>query len=152
MSFIDIAYYICVALTGIGWAALFFAPRNRFVNWWLCGTIVPSVIAVFYTLACAIYWNDVDMSFFERFGHFTGMRAMFDGSDGLLLAGYVHYLCFDMFIGAWEARRATVQRWPYALLLVCLIVTLLFGPTGLLLFTVISVLRGQWRPGHELQS
>ncbi len=31
----------------------------------------------------------------------------------LLLAGWVHYLAFDLFIGSWEARDAARSGIPY---------------------------------------
>ena len=48
-----------------------------------------------------------------------------------LLAGWLHYLAFDLFTGAWEARdamRLRISRWLVA---PCLVLTFLFGPVGL---------------------
>lgn len=145
-------FVLFLALSMVGWLALFLFPRSRAVNWWLCGTIIPAIIAAFYTACCILWWNTSSVPSLQRFTSHENLRAMFHQSGGLLLAGYVHYLCFDLFLGAWEARRATAQRWPYPLLLVTLIVTLLFGPTGLLLFLIISAARGQWIPGNEVRA
>nr|WP_235727181.1 ABA4-like family protein [Hymenobacter siberiensis] len=51
-----------------------------------------------------------------------------------LLAGWVHYLCFDMWTGAWEVRDAQRRGMPHGLLIPCLLLTFLFGPVGLLLY------------------
>lgn len=53
------------------------------------------------------------------------------------LAGWVHYLAFDLFVGAWivgEGQREGLAWWQ-----VCpaLPLTFLFGPAGLVLFTVL---------------
>jgi hypothetical protein len=148
MNFL-LAFNVVFGASTIGWISLFLFPRKTAVNFWLCGTIIPCGIGVFYTILCIIYWNSVPSSFFERFGSLAGMLAMFNGSTGLLFAGFVHYLAFDLFIGAWEARRATRAGWPYWLLFPCLLLTLLFGPTGVLLHELILLFRGQHRPEHE---
>jgi hypothetical protein len=56
-----------------------------------------------------------------------------------VLAGWVHYLAFDLFTGAWEAREAArlgISRW---LVLPCLLLTFLFGPVGLALFLLLKL-------------
>ena len=55
----------------------------------------------------------------------------------LLLAGWVHYLAFDLFVGSWEvrdARRLGIRHW---FVIPCLILTFLFGPTGLVLYFIL---------------
>lgn len=60
-----------------------------------------------------------------------------------LLAGWVHYLAFDLFIGSWEAEDAPAARIPHGLLLPCLALTFVAGPVGLLLYLVIKASRRQ---------
>ena len=60
---------------------------------------------------------------------------------GLLLAGWVHYLAFDLAIGVWErdeARRIGLPQW---LLAPCLVLTFLLGPLGWLLFLAVRLFR-----------
>lgn len=52
----------------------------------------------------------------------------------LLLAGWVHYLAFDLFIGSWEVRDAQRHGLSHLLVVPCLALTFLFGPVGLLLY------------------
>jgi len=146
---LELVFKVSAGLSVVGWLALFLFPRKRAINWWLCGTILPGLYAVLYTILCIVYWNQSPAGFVERFGSLAGMLAMFNASSGLLLAGYVHYLAFDLFIGAWQARRAAVHNLPYLLLLPCLFLTLIFGPMGLLLNMVILAVRGQWSPETE---
>ena len=54
-----------------------------------------------------------------------------------LLAGWVHYLAFDLFIGAWEVRDAQQHQVPHLAVVPCLLLTFLFGPAGLLLYFVL---------------
>jgi hypothetical protein len=145
---LELTFTLCFSASAIGWLVLFIFPKKSAVNFWLCGTIIPCAIAVAYAALCLVYWNTVPYTFLQRFGSTAGMLAMFNGSPGLLMAGFVHYLAFDLFVGAWEARRATQAGWPYLLLLPCLALTLLFGPAGLLLHELILIFRGQHQPEH----
>ena len=59
----------------------------------------------------------------------------------MLLAGWVHYLAFDLLVGTWEREEAAaigLSRW---LLLPCLGLTLMFGPVGWLLFMAMRFVR-----------
>lgn len=56
-----------------------------------------------------------------------------------LLAGWLHYLAFDLFTGAWEARdavRLEISRWLVA---PCLLLTFLLGPVGLALYLLLRL-------------
>ena len=57
--------------------------------------------------------------------------------EELVLAGWVHYLAFDIFVGAWEVRTAKKEGIPFLYVLPCLGLTFMFGPIGFLLFTAI---------------
>lgn len=65
------------------------------------------------------------------------------GSEGGALVGWIHYLAFDLFVGAWitrDAMRRDFDRWA---LIPCLFFTLMFGPAGLLLYLLLRVLTGK---------
>ena len=67
------------------------------------------------------------------FGSIAKVRALF-ASDAGLVAGWLHYLAFDLFVGAWIAREGLADGVPRTPLAVCLPLTFLFGPAGLLPF------------------
>ena len=50
------------------------------------------------------------------------------------ILGWIHYLIFDLFIGAWESRDAQRRGIPHWAVIPCLLVTLLAGPIGLLVY------------------
>lgn len=52
----------------------------------------------------------------------------------MLLAGWLHFLAFDLFVGAWQVRTARRDALPRLLVVPCLALTFLFGPAGLLAF------------------
>jgi hypothetical protein len=55
----------------------------------------------------------------------------------IALAGWLHYLAFDLFLGAWEVRTARTDGIPHWAVIPCLILTFLFGPAGLLAFAIL---------------
>ena len=65
--------------------------------------------------------------------------AVLFSSPYALLAGWIHYLAFDLFTGAWEARDAAwlgLSRW---IVLPCLVLTFLVGPLGLALYLLLKL-------------
>jgi hypothetical protein len=63
-----------------------------------------------------------------------------------LLAGWVHYLVFDLFIGAWIVRDALRHAIGRLTQSICLIFTLMLGPIGLGLYLIVrGVRRKRWR-------
>jgi len=59
----------------------------------------------------------------------------------IALAGWIHYLAFDLFVGSWEVRTARSERIPILIVLPCLLLTFLFGPAGYLAFTGLRAAR-----------
>jgi hypothetical protein len=115
-----------------GWLALLIAPRTRAVHWHLAGIGIPAALAVLYTLLLALYFPGAE----GRFSSLGGVAALFR-TQGVLLAGWVHYLAFDLFLGAWMCRRAMADGMNPWLVRLCLPPTFLAGPVGLLLFLVL---------------
>ena len=106
----------------------------------LAGLYWPTTIAVGYVLAIAAGWGEGE----GGFGSLPGVRQLF-ATDWLLLAGWMHYLAFDLFVGAWiagETERANLSR---LVLIPVLPLSFLFGPAGFLLFRAIRFIH---RTGH----
>lgn len=99
----------------------------------LAGIYWPVILSAGYLVALLIGWGSAN----GGFSTLGDVRLLFS-NDWMLLAGWVHYLAFDLFIGAWiagEAERAGVSRW---FLIPILPLTFMFGPVGLLLFFVVK--------------
>lgn len=119
----------------IGWLALIFLPRVRPVPA-LVPIVIPALLAVAYVVAIipTFPWPDG-----AGFSSLSGVRALFE-NPWALLAGWVHYLAFDLFVGGWELRDAQVRGVPHLLVIPALILTFLFGPLGLLLYLGVRVM------------
>jgi hypothetical protein len=96
---------------------------------WLAGIAIPLLLSVAYTAIVLAFWSRAE----GGFDTLENVARLF-ASRELLLAGWIHYLAFDLFIGAWEVRTARAEGMNFLLVLPCLVLTFLFGPAGLLLF------------------
>ena len=112
-----------------GWIALLVAPRTRLVTWHLAGLAIPAVLAALYAVLLAWHAPGAEAGF----ASLAAVAAMFR-TEGVLLAGWVHYLAFDLFVGAWICRRGAAEGMNPWLVRLCLPPTFLAGPVGLLLF------------------
>lgn len=125
-----------------GWVALALSPPGaRWTPrvWQITGRALPLALAVVYVLLLAGHWGP------GGFGSLAEVRQLFD-QPGLLAAGWLHYLAFDLFVGTWIARDAARRGIAHALVLPCLLLTFLFGPAGLLVHAALSALHRR-RPG-----
>jgi hypothetical protein len=110
---------------------LVFIPRWKWTSA-VAKYVVPAVLAIVY-LTLLLMNRPPDGA---GFGSLAQVERLFS-NPWLLLAGWVHYLAFDLFIGAWElqdAQRLGIRHWY---LVPCLLLTFLVGPVGLLLYLAI---------------
>ena len=69
------------------------------------------------------------------------VMAIFDQPQ-TVVAAWLHYLIFDLFVGAWEVRDAARRGVPHLWVAPCLLLTFLFGPLGLLAYLSLRAIRG----------
>lgn len=132
-------FRIANMLALVGWTVLALAPLGR--GWGgamrrFSGRALPLLFAASYIALVLGYWGP------GGFGSLDQVRELF-GVPQLLIAGWLHYLAFDLFVGAWISERAAQLRMPQWLLLPLLALTFLFGPAGLLAYALLrrTVLR-----------
>lgn len=128
----DQLFTIANPVAMLGWGLLVLAPRWRGTRALVLSGALPLALAVAYGLLIGGHYLGPHASE-GGFGSLAEVAALFR-DPWALLAGWVHYLCFDLFTGAWEARDAQRRGVPHWLLVPCLLLTLLFGPLGLLLY------------------
>ncbi len=119
----------------IGWVILIFLPRRYDLLFAVPQFIIPFGLSLLYAGLILPTIFTVDGG---GFGSLAEVRVLF-GNDATLFAGWVHYLAFDLFIGAWIARRADAIGLSRLIQAPILAATLMFGPFGLALFLGIRV-------------
>ncbi len=116
-------------LATIGWLILIFLPRRIKLLLFIPQYFIPFVLGLLYSgLALTTYFTTQG-----SYNSLAGVRALFE-NDQMLLAGWVHYLAFDLFIGAWIAQKSDAFGISRLLQAPILIATFMFGPVGLVLF------------------
>jgi hypothetical protein len=122
----------------ICWVMLAVLPGRRWVTEIVTGRAVPALFAVVYVAIVATVFRASEGSF----STLGGVATLFS-NPWLLLAGWLHYLAFDLLIGTWEARDARARGVPHLLLVPCLFLTLMFGPAGWLLYMGVRARTGR---------
>jgi hypothetical protein len=129
----DQIFMLANGLAVFAWLLLAIWPHRRSVTDVVAGRIVPGLFAVAYVAILLTMFPRAEGSF----STLAGVRTLF-GNPWLLLAGWLHYLAFDLLIGAWEARDSTERRASRWLLVPCLFLTFMFGPLGWLGYVAVS--------------
>lgn len=127
-----LAFTVLNASTAPVWLAMILAPRSRFTAWLVrVATPLSAALGVTYVglLGAAAVQGARDGEGFPRFDDPDSLRRGL-ASPTAFLAGWTHYLVFDLYVGRhiWaEARsRGRVDRLP-------LLLTWWAGPAGLTL-------------------
>ena len=124
-------FSFCSGLAMLGWLGLALAPRLEFTRDTMPSLIIPIILGVTYAYLMFSFSGSASED--GGFGSLADVKALF-GVDALLLAGWIHYLAFDLFVGAWIVRDAQKEWISHWLVLPCLFFTLMAGPFGLLLY------------------
>ena len=128
----------------VAWIMLAVLPGRPWVTKMITANVVPLFFAVLYTA--------IVISIFGRvpggFSSLAGVETLFS-NPWLLLAGWVHYLAFDLLVGSWELEDAAVRGIPHWMVVPCLLLTFLFGPAGWLLYRIVRSIR---RPTNQTVS
>ena len=129
----SLIFSLASKLALLGWlsllVALFFRSARQYA-FPASQFVIPAILAIGYIL---MIWQG--RAGFETggFGSIEAVRALF-ANDAALTAGWLHYLAFDLFIGAWISRDAAARGISPLIVLPSLPLTFLLGPAGLLLY------------------
>jgi hypothetical protein len=144
----DHLFTLAHAIAMPAWACLLLAPAWDVGTRRYAGQIAPAALAVLY-LALLLTGAPVEGG---GFGSLDQVAALFRDRH-TVLAGWVHYLCFDLLIGGWQVRDARRRGLPHLAVVPCLLGTLLFGPIGWLSYFLLSEgVRARRAPTREAKA
>jgi len=129
-------FSIANLLSVLCWILLAVLPNRRWVTEGVTGRAAPVLFAAAYIAIVIAVFPRADGSF----STLAGVTTLFS-NPWLLLAGWLHYLAFDLLIGTWEARDSVERGVPRWLLIPCLFLTLMFGPAGWLAYLIVRTVR-----------
>jgi hypothetical protein len=129
-------FSIVSALAAMQWLLIMILPKWRVTQWLINYTAVPLLLSVIYCIYI--------VSFFSvkggGFGSIPEVRTLFS-NDNLLLAGWVHYLAFDLLIGFSIIKSSEAKAISHWLVIPCLVLTFMFGPCGFLLYQIVRKIK-----------
>jgi len=129
----DVLFALATASVVPGWLLLAIYPASAFTRRYTT-VAAPVLLGLLY-----LYLMVTNLGGTEGgFGSLTDVELLF-GNRQLLLAGWVHFLAFHLFVGAWEVRDARRLGLRHGLVIPCLALTFVLGPIGLLAYLGLRV-------------
>jgi Domain of unknown function (DUF4281) len=128
----ELIFTIGSNLAMIGWILLVFAPKWRWTKRIVIYGTIPLLLGIAYLFIIIFSFGRAE----GGFGSLEGVQQLFQ-NPWMLLAGWLHYLAFDQFIGSWELSNAQKLEINHFLVIPCLLLTFFFGPVGLVLYFII---------------
>ncbi len=119
----------------VGWLLLFLVPHWKYTQ----KIILNGIIVVLCLLYTYLIGKGISSFNVDSFSTLENVKTLFQ-NDVALAGGWLHYLAFDLFVGAYVVNKSIelgLPRWLYTLILPF---TFMFGPVGYLLF--VGVVKG----------
>ena len=129
----EILFSLFSTVAMLGWLILIILPRrwswlNQIPALW-----IPLGLSLGYSLLIGLYFFQAE----GGFDNLANVQLLFTNPMATL-AGWVHYLAFDLFIGCWIARKADELHISRLIQAPILLATFMFGPFGYLLFMLLK--------------
>jgi len=116
----------------IGWIVLAVAPRWKWTKTLiLSGGLILVLSAAYLTIIVLTFGKSEG-----GFDSLANVMKLFEDPNAVL-AGWIHYLAFDMFVGTWIISNSQKLGIKHLYIIPCLFFTFMFGPIGLLLYFIV---------------
>ncbi len=121
------------------WILMIVAPNWKATRFLIDWKIIPILLAFVYAFYIFI---SIQSGGGMDFGSLQSVMALFTQEDAVL-AGWVHYLAFDLLVGMWMLDQNRILKIHPILMAPCLVCTFMLGPIGFLLFIIIKTIKKQ---------
>ena len=132
----DVLFSIANPVALLGWVLLLLSPIAPRYLLPVAGYVIPGILSLGYVVLIFVYWAGGE----GGFDTLANVMLLFE-DPGLALAGWVHFLAFDLLVGGAIVRDARAQGINHFLIIPALVLTFLFGPAGLVVYLVIRATR-----------
>jgi hypothetical protein len=122
----------------LSWVLLAVAPRWRLTKVAIHAGTIPLLLSAGYLFLVVMFFGRAE----GGFGSLADVMKLFS-DPWVVLAGWIHYLAFDLFVGAWEVRDAERHGLSHWFVVPCLFLTFMLGPIGLLMYMGIRAVFGK---------
>ncbi|MFT5442720.1 MAG: hypothetical protein ACI8W3_001764 [Myxococcota bacterium] len=137
---LDLLFLICNYGVIPAWLLLALAPKSAITQQVVHRIWIPMLLGLVYL---SLFVTGPAAPEGGDFFSLAGVMTLFTNPQ-MMLVGWVHYLAFDLFVGAWEVRDAQRRGISHLWVVPCLFFTLMLGPIGFLAYlTLRLVLLGE---------
>jgi len=121
------------------WILMIFLPKWKVTRFFIDYKIIPILLSVAY----AIYIiQAIQIGGMMDFSSLKSVMALFT-EENAVLAGWIHYLVFDLLVGMWILDQNKDLGIHHILIIPCLLGAFMFGPIGFLLFMIIRFFKNR---------
>ncbi len=120
----------------LGWILLIFLPKWKHTQ----TILLNGIVVLFSILYVYLLLKDIAGFSMDSFSTLANVKALFQNNNAVAM-GWIHYLTFDLFVGAYIVKKSQelqISRWLYTLPLPF---TFMFGPVGYLLFFILKTIK-----------
>lgn len=133
----SVLFKVANSIALIGWITIAVLHHNT-LTYKITFNGIVLLLCLFYT--SAILWALNGSGGSADFGSLEGVMKLFTIPKAVL-AGWIHYLAFDMMVGLTIVRSSAMHNINRLLVAPCLFFTFMFGPVGLLLYCIILMVK-----------
>jgi len=134
----DFISSICGNLVIPGWLLLVFFPKWKWTLGLISTALIPFILGLVYVSLFISQAGNLPEG--GGFGSVEQVSILFS-NPYVLTAGWIHYLAFDLFVGAWVVKDSQEIELSHWWVLPCLPFTFALGPTGLAMYLVIRFVK-----------
>ena len=122
-------FSIANSLALLSWLILLVAPRWTVTRKVILSGAIPLLLSIAYLILIVLFFGRAE----GGFGSLAEVMKLFT-NEWAALAGWIHYLAFDLLVGVWEVKDSQARGISHWFVIPCLILTFLLGPIGFLLY------------------
>lgn len=116
----------------VSWLILLIAPRWIVTRKIILSGAVPLLLSIAYLILIVLFFGKAE----GGFDSLPEVMKLFT-NEWAALAGWIHYLAFDLLVGVWEVKDSQARGISHWFVIPCLILTFMLGPIGFLLYCVL---------------
>ncbi len=119
------------------WILMILLPKWKVTRFLIDFKIIPILLSIVYV---NYIFRAIQIGGGMDFGSLASVMQLFT-KEHAVLAGWVHYLAFDLIVGMWILDQNQELRIHQLLIVLCLFTTFMFGPVGFLLFMILKAIK-----------
>ncbi len=121
------------------WLLMIVLPKWKVTRFLIDYKVVPIFLSLFYVFYMV---SHIQAGEGLDFGSLASVMSLFT-MEYAVMAGWVHYLAFDLLIGMWMINQNQKLGIHQLLMAPCLFATFMLGPVGFLLFMLVRTFKLQ---------